>query len=140
MSLSFRSSQYCHFRLGRLQVRFGDAMLQLQKQKVGGLGAIVVAGMRYLYVSSVPVPSTIRYLATDHYQRQSFLSLSRPPQPTTATLTNALDASCRGRTDQSHGQPHLSLSRPSQQIIDTPNPGDTSHRCGTDLFHSRHLL
>jgi hypothetical protein len=66
--------------------------------------------------------TTIVTTATDHYHRQSFLSLSRPPQQTTA-FTNARDASRRGRTDQSHGQPHLSLPLPSQQTTDTTNPG-----------------
>jgi hypothetical protein len=43
----------------RLQARVGDAILQLEKQKVIGLGGTVVAGMWYLYVN-VPVQSNIR--------------------------------------------------------------------------------
>jgi hypothetical protein len=43
----------------RRKVRVGDAIPQLQKHKVVGLGATVVAGMRYLYVI-VPVPSKTR--------------------------------------------------------------------------------
>jgi hypothetical protein len=64
-------------------------------------------------VTSANVTS-IATAVTNHHHRQSFLSPFRPPQQTTA-FTNARDASRRGRTDQSHGQPHLSLSHPSLQ-------------------------
>jgi hypothetical protein len=54
--------------------------------------------------------------------------------------THATHATAEEPITQSHRQYHLSPSHPSQQPTDTTNPGDTSHCCRTDYFHSQDLL
>jgi hypothetical protein len=83
--------------------------------------------------------TTIATAVTDHYHRQYFLSLSRPPQQITAS-TNAHDTSHRGRTDQRIDNIISRCCALRKQTTDTTNPGDTSQRCRTDHFHSQDPL
>jgi hypothetical protein len=69
----------------------------------------------------------------------SFLAGPLDSAPTTVTSAN-VTSNATAVTDHHHRQSFLSPSRPSQQNTVTMNPGDTSHRCGTDHFHSQQLL
>jgi hypothetical protein len=80
--------------------------------------------------------TNIATTATDHYHRQSFLSLSRPPQPTT-TFTNA-------RAAEEPINPIdniISRCRALRNRLQTPRIQATqANRYRTDAVHSQDLL